>query len=102
MLSNDKEFEYYKLTSYCTVICEAMVCQVGPTNQYMKVLRCMVHTFPIDLIIVPYSHLKHYMAIHDNLDNKFFVRFPLGDQLQLFDPCWCALPNRVKDIDLDL
>ena len=45
--------------------------------------------------------LKHYVAIHDNLD-KFFVRFPLGDQLNQFDPYLCALPNRVKDIDLDL
>ena len=71
-------------------------------NQCMKALHCMAHICAVDLIVIPYFHLKRYMAIHGNLNDKFSARFPLGDQLQLFDPYWCVLFNRGKDIGLVL
>ena len=37
------------------------------------------------VLMMPYFHLKHYIMA-----------------IQLFDPYWCALSNRVKDIHLDL
>ena len=39
-------------------------------NQCMTGRHCMAHICAIDLIVMPYFHLKHCRTIHGNLNNK--------------------------------